>query len=79
MKIHLNWSQILNWITPALPLEIASVCPSEWARGFPLFKVKAVMKKIITAKTRQKNLWQVSRLILLLYRSQNNSIHWTFN
>lgn len=70
MKIHLNWSQILNWIGTCITSEIASVCPVSEPEVFFLFKVKAVTgkkkKKNITAKTRQKNLWQVSGLIIII-------------
>lgn len=68
MKIHLNWSQILNWIGTCITSEIASVCPVSEPEVFLLFKVKAVIEKkiYITAKTRQKNLWQVSGLIIII-------------
>lgn len=67
MKIHLNWSQILNWIGTCITSEIASVCPVSEPEVFLLFEVKAVIeKKKITAKTRQKNLWQVSGLIIII-------------
>ena len=69
MKIHLNWSQILNWIGTCITSEIASICPVSEPEVFLLFKVKAVIEKkknCITAKTRQKNLWQVSDLIITI-------------
>ena len=45
MKIHLNWSQILNWIGTCITSEIASVCPVSEPEVFFLFKVKAVTEK----------------------------------
>ena len=45
MKIHLNWSQILNWIGTCITSEIASICPVSEPEVFLLFKVKAVIEK----------------------------------